>query len=81
MKKNPNLSIHIWDLKRKNIDYNIDWKLITRAKPYNPVTELCQLCTAEKYYIIYKPEFASLNKRDEIKNHCRHKKSLLLDNC
>ena len=70
---------HIWSIKRKNQDYDIDWKLVTKAKPFNPVTGICNLCTAEKYHIIFKPELGSRNKRGEFKSHCRHKEGLLLD--
>ena len=29
------LSKYVWDLKSRNIDYAIKWKLLKRAKPYN----------------------------------------------
>ena len=77
--KETKLSKHIWSLKRKNEDYTIKWKLISIAKPFNPVTGVCNLCTVEKFNIIFKPELGSLNKREEIKSHCRHKAGLLLD--
>ena len=77
--KETKLSIHIWDLKRKKVNFDIKWKLIAKAKPFNPVTNVCQLCTVEKFHIIY-TELGTLNKRDEIKSHCRHKEALLLDN-
>ena len=73
------LSIHLWKLKNENIQYSLKWKLIARAKPYSPVAGVCQLCTREKYYILFKPELASLNSRNEIKTHCRHKQAVLLD--
>ena len=63
----------------RKVNFDIKWKKITSAKPFNPVTNICNLCTAEKYLIIFKPELGSLNQRDEIRNHCRHKKGLLLD--
>ena len=39
----------------------------------------CALCTVEKFHIIYKPELASLNLRNELGAHCTHKQSVLLD--
>ena len=84
--KETELSKHIWDIKKKEarkmrtVKFDIKWKKIVNAKPFNPVTNVCNLCTAEKYLIIFKPELGSLNKRDEIRNHCRHKRGLLLDN-
>ena len=78
--KDSELSKHVWKIKRKNEDYDIKWKIIEKSKSFNPVTNICNLCTTEKFHIIFNPEQGSLNKRDEIKSHCRHKKPLLLDN-
>ena len=74
------LSSYLWSLKQKNVEYDLDWKIMARAKPFCPVTGVCQLCTREKYFIIYKPELATLNTRSEINTHCRHKQTALLDN-
>ena len=46
------LGQHIWQLKNQNIKYDIKWKIIGRAKPFNPVTGVCALCTLEKYFIL-----------------------------
>ena len=75
---NTTLSRHIWDLKSKNIDYQVTWKILDRAKPFSPVTQLCNLCTKEKYFIIFEPNEASLNKKEELFNYCLHKSSQLL---
>ena len=72
------LSSHIWKLKRENVDYDISWKIIDRGKPFSPITNICQLCTKEKYHIIFSPEKSSLNNRDELGTACRHKLKLLL---
>ena len=72
------LSKYVWDLKNKGSQADITWKLIDRGKPFSPVTGVCQLCTKEKFYIMYKQEMAELNSRSEIFNHCRHMKSALL---
>ena len=77
--KETSLSIFIWELKDRGVDYSISWKLIDRAKPFSPVSGLCALCTLEKYYIIFKPELATINKKDEINNYCLHKLAVLLD--
>ena len=71
------LSKHIWELKRKNIDYKLAWKIIDRAKSFSPVSKVCKLCTREKYYLIFKPNLCSLNVNKEFGSHCRHKKGLL----
>ena len=73
------LSGHIWDLKESNIKFDIDWKILDRAKPFSPISETCNLCTREKYYIVYKSELGTLNHRDEMKSNCRHKQPVILD--
>ena len=67
------LSIYIWNLKRQNIGFNIEWKILASAKPYNSKTKICNLCNMEKYFIMYYPEKATLNKRNEIFNFCMHR--------
>ena len=63
----------------KNIDYEVTWKIMDRGKPFSPVSNLCNLCTKEKYFIIFEPEEATLNRRDELNNCCLHKSPVLLD--
>ena len=74
------LSGYLWELKRKNINYDIKWQVVDRAPPFSPVTGVCKLCTLEKYYILFIPERASLNKNDEVFKPCRHKPLVLLNN-
>ena len=71
---------HIWDLKDKNINYNIKWRAVDRAPPFNPITKKCRLCIKEKYYIIFQPEGAKLNSRSELFSTCRHRTKRLLSN-
>ena len=72
------LSKHIHKMKSNNIEPVVTWKLIDRGRSFSPVTNVCQLCTREAYYIIFHPELANLNSRSEIFSACRHKKSKLL---
>ena len=72
------LSKHIWELKKKNIEYTLKWRLVDRAKPFSPVTGICALCIREKFYIMFRPNQADLNSRNEMFNNCRHKQSQLL---
>ena len=39
------LSKHIWYLKDKNIHYELNWKIIDRAKKFTPISKICKLCT------------------------------------
>ena len=73
------LSQKLWELRDEGVECDVKWKLLDRAQPFSPITSLCALCTLEKYYIIFKPELASINKNEEINNHCLHKLPVLLD--
>ena len=43
------LSTYVWQLQDNNKNFNINWKIIGRAKPFNPVTKKCNLCIKEKW--------------------------------
>ena len=72
------LSTHIWELKEEGKPYDIKWEIMDRASAFNPVNRKCRLCLLEVYYIMFKPESASLNKRNELYNTCRHRTQKLL---
>ena len=74
------LSTYISSLKDKNAKYDIKWRKIKQASSYSNVTKRCNLCLWEKYFIICKPEMASLNKRNELSSCCRHVRKFLLKN-
>ena len=67
------LSKYIWELKDRNEEYGIKWKVLHHAQPYNNVSKRCNLCLAEKHVIICNPDLATLNKRSELVSGCRHK--------
>ena len=46
------LSTYIWQLKDKNIQYSIKWKILKTSKPYTPTTQKCHLCLDEKLLIL-----------------------------
>ena len=72
------LSAHIWNLKEKGKPYDIKWDIMDRAMTFNPVNRKCRLCLKEIFYIMFKPESATLNSRQELFNTCRHRKQKLL---
>ena len=78
-REGTSLSHHIWNLKEKNTDHSISWKILAKCESFNPATRKCNLCLREKYCIIFKPEGASLNARSELFATCRHRLKLLLD--
>ena len=73
------LSKYIWSLKDINKQYTIHWKILCRARAYSNITKKCNLCTSEKYFIICRPELATLNKRSELLNKCRHRHKFTLN--
>ena len=72
------LSKHIHTLKSKNIDYEINWRIIDKARKFSPISNVCSLCDREKFRILFNPELADLNSKSEFYSHCIHKKSRLL---
>ena len=78
--KETKLSRKIWEMKDEGIDFEIKWKILERAQPFSPISGVCGLCTLEKWYILFKSEEASLNKREEIAGHCFHREQALLKN-
>ena len=63
MRNATKLSSYIWKLKDENKPYQIKWGVVKRAYSYSGK---CDLCTAEKYEIIYNPQSATLNSRNEL---------------
>jgi hypothetical protein len=57
------LAGHTWNLKDRSEDYTIEWEVVWRDSPFRSVTGICNLCTYEKWNIIYKPEIATLNRQ------------------
>jgi hypothetical protein len=72
------LAGHIWNLQDKNEEPKVNWEVVCRAAPFSSTTGVCNLCTSEKWHIIFKSENATLNRRQELFNHCRHKERLLI---
>ena len=72
------LSDHVWKLMDKGSPFTITWQILSRASSFNPSSGLCRLCLKEKFFIMFKPATATLNKRNEIYASCRHRTSKLL---
>ena len=72
------LSDYIWKLKDKGEDFSVKWDVVTRAKPFSPVSKRCNLCIEEKFQILFNPDQASLNSRLELFAPCRHKSARYL---
>ena len=74
------LSKHVWNLKEAKLKFGITWKIFKQTTPFSPVSNRCNLCLWEKYFIICTPELATLNKRNELVTSCRHANKFLLKN-
>ena len=57
----------------------VDFLVFRHARSYSNVTKKCNLCLWEKYYIICRPDLATLNNRNELVTSCRHAKKFLLN--
>ena len=73
------LSDYIWELKKKNIESNIEYTVLEKAQPYKNGTKRCPLCIAEKFHIIFQP-FEKVNQREELVSKCRHENKYYLKN-
>ena len=74
------LSKHIWTLNDDNKPFTIKWRVLKQCKPYNSISNKCNLCLFEKYVIICKKNLCSLNKRNELASSCSHRTRHLLKN-
>ena len=77
-RKSTSLAEFIWKLNDSNIKYKIKWKKMASATPYCEGSKKCQLCVAEKHFIIFQPLEADINCRNELPSQCRHKRKKLL---
>ena len=77
-KNSTTLSSHIWDLKEISTQYDLSWSILESAPKYNHTTDKCRLCNREKWYIMFRPEGATVNDRSEFYSTCRHRTQDLL---
>ena len=75
------LSKYVWQLKDNKphpIPYEIEWEILAKEKPYNPVTGVCRLCLLEAHYLMFDKVNTTLNTKDEYFSVCPHKRNYLL---
>ena len=72
------LSEHLWTLKDAGVIHKREWTILEKAKPCSPAARKCDLCLAEKYYILEKSRL--LSKRSEIFGTCPHRRKHFLQN-
>ena len=73
------LSTYIWKLKEENVEYDTNFEIVGRAAPFSAVSGRCNLCVREKYEIIFNPEKATLNSRNELFSTCSQSSYVLLN--
>ena len=78
-KNKTELSTYIWQLKDKKIDFNIKWKIINLANSYKKGSYCCNLCLAEKYFIIKADRKTILNNWESMIK-CLHRSKFKLKN-
>ena len=78
-KTKTTLSSYFWREKEALRNPKVTWAIMDEdLDDYNPNNDICRLCTREKFTILFEPEKASLNTRQEIFGCCRHKDPRLL---
>ena len=81
IKTGTGLSKYVWQLKDNKphpIPYEIEWEILAKEKPYNPVTGVCRLCLLEAHYLMFDKVNTTLNTKDEYFSVCPHKRNYLL---
>ena len=74
------LNTVIWTLNDNNKPFTIKCRVLKQCKPYNSISNKCNLCLFEKYVIICKKNRCSLNKCNELASSCPHRTRYLLKN-
>ena len=72
------LSNLIWSLTDKETDYNLTWKIIDQARPYQSGKRTCNLCLSEKFHILTGCNL--INRKTELLNKCPHRRNFLARN-
>lgn len=72
------LSKYLWSQKEEGKCVDLRWSILARAPSYHPARKKCELCLAEKAYILNFYDSNILNTREEIMNKCRHRNKFLL---
>ena len=74
------LSHYIGDLLFHNIPHTLNWSIESQKQHFSPITNFCLLCNVEKVLILYHPQLATLNLRNELYGWCPHREKYLLLN-
>ena len=72
------LAKHIWKLKDLGLKFKLSWKIIDRARKFSPISKTFNLCTLERFYLVFRKDLYSPNKNNEFADECLHKRFLKL---
>ena len=73
------LSRYVHRTTDEGLNPKVSWKYLEKNVPdFNPVSEICQLCTREKCQIALNPRVATLNQKTEIFSSCRHRPNYII---
>ena len=72
------LSAYVWKVKDRGKTPTVKFTILVKARPYNPVSRRCNLCTMEKLLIAQCDESKFLNRRSEVVGKCRHRNKWVL---
>ena len=71
--KETELSKYVWQQKKKQAKYNIQWEVVTHSNTNKRDSGQCNLCLDEKMEILSMKN-KLINKRSEVISACRHNK-------
>ncbi len=66
------LSKYVWDLKQREANFEIKWRVVEKCQPYRCGTRRCDLCLTEKFHILNADKDKCLNRNSELLQKCRH---------
>ena len=77
-RKQTELSNLIWTLKDNGTEYKLTWRIINRARPYQPGKRTCNLCLSEKFHILTGSHL--INRKTELLNKCPRRRKYITCN-
>ena len=70
------LSKYVWKLKEKNVEFDIDWKILHKIGGNKIAKDICNTCNLEKYEIAMANKRTLLNKRNDLFSNYPHFRKL-----
>ena len=74
------LAAHVWEVRDSGLSPNVEWSILLRSNAYQPGDHYCGICLGEVTLICFADPEESLNKRNELRQGCRHKTKFKLSN-